>query len=453
MPGAERLNFGDALKHWEGRFHTITLEDRNLPAIAEKRVLKCKSEAAREELDAAFEQTQKIREAVMNTLLTSEGDREMFRKVYPFSPALVQTLIAVSSVLQRERTALKVMLQLLVDQRDTLQVGDLVPVGDLFDVSPTATRRSAGDGDPLRQRQAALPPEAAAGAGEAARATRGAGAAPVRRPKRAAFRNDDRLVKTLLLVGPGAGGRIAAGADRRAARRAQPRHDQDAHPGPEGPGGAAAVPDLGGERRRDPHRRGDQPDDLGPALGRRHRERSSGRRAARTIRATASAASARCSSSNSGSRARASSSSTTNFLWRNTERTCVVLFRNIRELPGLSLENQASDWKLVIDFPFDEAGHGPRDDLSKLQPFRQHAPERGEDALLGAQRSSVTTPRRTWACWSSWSTSWPASGSRSTPTTCRRRTGRRRSRCWRTSAASCGSGCRTTWRRPTAWTP
>lgn len=90
VPGAERLNFGDALKHWEGRFHKITLEDRNLPAIAEKRVLKCKSEAARQELDAAFETTARIREAVMNTLLTSDGDREMFRKVYPFSPALVQ---------------------------------------------------------------------------------------------------------------------------------------------------------------------------------------------------------------------------------------------------------------------------------------------------------------------------------------------------------------------------
>jgi len=49
VPGAEKLNFSDALKHWEGRFHRITLEDRNLPAIAEKRVLKCKSDAAREE--------------------------------------------------------------------------------------------------------------------------------------------------------------------------------------------------------------------------------------------------------------------------------------------------------------------------------------------------------------------------------------------------------------------
>ncbi len=37
-------------------------------------------------------------------------------------------------MLQRERTALKVMLQLLVDQRDTLELGEIVPVGDLFDV-------------------------------------------------------------------------------------------------------------------------------------------------------------------------------------------------------------------------------------------------------------------------------------------------------------------------------
>lgn len=58
----------------------------------------------------------------------------MFRKVYPFSPALVQTLIAVSSVLQRERTALEVMMQLLVERRDILTLGDIVPVGDLFDV-------------------------------------------------------------------------------------------------------------------------------------------------------------------------------------------------------------------------------------------------------------------------------------------------------------------------------
>ena len=36
-------------------------------------------------------------------------------------------------MLQRERTALKVMMQLLVEQQETLKVGDIVPVGDLYD--------------------------------------------------------------------------------------------------------------------------------------------------------------------------------------------------------------------------------------------------------------------------------------------------------------------------------
>ena len=70
----------------------------------------------------------------MELLLTSEADRAMFKLVYPFSPALMQTLVAVSSALQRERTALKIMLQLLVNRRDTLRLGDVIPLGDLWDV-------------------------------------------------------------------------------------------------------------------------------------------------------------------------------------------------------------------------------------------------------------------------------------------------------------------------------
>ena len=90
--------------------------------------------AAAQTLQDAFDQTARVREEVMSTLLTRSGDRDMFRQVYPFSPALVQTLVAISSLLQRERTALKLMLQLLVNQRHVLQLGDIVPVGDLFDV-------------------------------------------------------------------------------------------------------------------------------------------------------------------------------------------------------------------------------------------------------------------------------------------------------------------------------
>ena len=44
VTGAEYLSFSDALDWWEARFATIKLEDTNLPAIAEKRVLRPKSE-------------------------------------------------------------------------------------------------------------------------------------------------------------------------------------------------------------------------------------------------------------------------------------------------------------------------------------------------------------------------------------------------------------------------
>ena len=44
-----------------------------------------------------------MRDDVLNILLTRTGDRDMFRQVYPFSPALVQTLVALSALLQRER--------------------------------------------------------------------------------------------------------------------------------------------------------------------------------------------------------------------------------------------------------------------------------------------------------------------------------------------------------------
>ena len=38
------------------------------------------------------------------------SDEMVFRRLYPFSPALVATLVALSQALQRERTALKTML-------------------------------------------------------------------------------------------------------------------------------------------------------------------------------------------------------------------------------------------------------------------------------------------------------------------------------------------------------
>jgi len=131
--GALEVRFLDILKHWEARFDKVKLEDRNLPVIVEKRLLAPVSETARQEIDAEFDRVMRQRQVVLDTLLGSDGERDLFRRVYPFSPALVEALIAASSVLQRERTALKLMLTLLVKRREELRLGNLIPVGDLWD--------------------------------------------------------------------------------------------------------------------------------------------------------------------------------------------------------------------------------------------------------------------------------------------------------------------------------
>ena len=46
----------------------------------------------------------------------------------------MSTLRTLASAMQRDRTALKVMQQLLVNQRDHLTVADVIPVGDVFDL-------------------------------------------------------------------------------------------------------------------------------------------------------------------------------------------------------------------------------------------------------------------------------------------------------------------------------
>ena len=375
VPGAERLNFGDVLQHWEGRFHRITLEDRNLPTIAQKRVLKCKSPAARQELDAAFEQL-KMRESVMNTLLTSEGDREMFRKVYPFSPALVQTLIAVSSVLQRERTALKVMMQLLVDRRDTLTVGDIVPVGDLFDViahgDEAFSQEMAIHFDNAKRlyHQKLLPQlEKQHGIRREDLET-----LPPQDSKRTAFGNHDRLIKTLLLSAlvPEVESLHVLSAERLAALN---------H-------GTVKTPIPG--------REGQEVLRLCKDWARSVGEIRIGEEANPTISIqlsgvdTDSIIEQAKGEDSRGNRIRLlrqmifkqldiagedEFEQYRDFVWRNTKRSCVVLFKNIRELPDSSLENDSDRWKMIVDFPLDEGNHGPRDDLSKLDLFLESHPD------------------------------------------------------------------------------
>ena len=141
--GADAQLLTDTLKFWEGRFETIRLEDRNLPAIIQKRIVRPKDAQARAQLDKGFQELlRKLSPQDKNTLLGESGDESAMRDLHPFSPALVDALVAMSAFLQRERTALKILTELLLEHLDDYQFGRVVPVGDLYDVL-------AGGEDPM----------------------------------------------------------------------------------------------------------------------------------------------------------------------------------------------------------------------------------------------------------------------------------------------------------------
>jgi hypothetical protein len=63
------------------------------------------------------------------------------------------------------------------------------------------------------------------------------------------------------------------------------------------------------------------------------------------------------------------------FRWRGTDRECEVQYANVREQAFDTFKNKAEQWRVIIDFPFDQPPHGPRSDLSKLQQFRNENEE------------------------------------------------------------------------------
>ncbi|MGW5396851.1 BREX-2 system ATPase PglY [Streptomyces sp. NPDC003952] len=141
LSGAAESSIQDTLNQASGRFDKITLEDRNLPQVAHARLLQPKDDGGTSAalINAEFEKTRKVRQEVWDTLLGSDrgadgigADEESFRLTYPFSPAFMDTLVHVSSALQRNRTGMKLMGQLLADHRHELRLGDLIPVGDLY---------------------------------------------------------------------------------------------------------------------------------------------------------------------------------------------------------------------------------------------------------------------------------------------------------------------------------
>jgi len=375
VAGADQLRFADVLSHWEGRFHRITLEDRNLPKIAEKRVLRPKSEDARRKLDDAFATTGKTRNEILQVLLTDEANLATFRQVYPFSPALIETLVAVSSVLQRERTALKVMLQLLVDQKDTLELGQVVPVGDLFDV--------IADGDepftegmrvnfenakklwrtkllPLLEREHNLREEQV-------------DALPADDPHGRAFRANARLLKTLLLAALAPAVRSLKALNP--VRLAALNHGsiRTPIPGQESQEVLARLRRWAGQVGE--IKISDDPQNPVIALqitgvdtesiienNRRADNEGNRRRKVRDLLFR-----------QLGIEDRGELQIAHEKLWRGTVRRYDIVFGNVRELPDDSLRTKGEDRKVVLDFPFDPESRTIADDLARLEAFRESA--------------------------------------------------------------------------------
>ncbi|MBK7517443.1 MAG: phage resistance protein [Betaproteobacteria bacterium] len=371
LAGSVQVQFSDVLKHWEARFHRITLEDRNLPAIAERRVLRPIDEAARQTLQGTFDDVMKMRKDVLDTLLTTTADRDMFRKVYPFTPALVQTLIAVSAALQRERTALKLMLQLLVDRRADLELGQLIPVGDLYD--------AIAEGDepfsegmrlhfenakrlynqrllPMLERQHSVTWEAIKlGQADATAAKN--------------LRNDARLLKTLLL------GALVPEVESlkglTAQRLAALNHGtfRSPIPGREAQDVLRKCRDWASEIGEIKITEDQNPIisiqvtgvDIEPILRAAEANDNAGNRRKRIREALFK----ELEIPDTGGLF-----TTYEFNWRGTRREVELLYENVREMTDDRLRGRSGAWTVVLDFPFDDANFGPADDLARLAEYR-----------------------------------------------------------------------------------
>src|SRR5690606_34161614 len=110
VSGAAEASIQDTLNLASGRFDKITLEDRNLPQIAHARLLKPRP-GSEPPVDAACEQSKKASPQVWDAPLgpdtgTTGAAEESYRLTYPGSPAFTDTLVHISSALQRSPTGL-----------------------------------------------------------------------------------------------------------------------------------------------------------------------------------------------------------------------------------------------------------------------------------------------------------------------------------------------------------
>ena len=296
---------------------------------------------------------------------------------------LVTALVAISSMLQRERTALRVMLQLLVNQRETLQLGDLVPIGDLFDVIAEgdepfteemrihfaqARRLYVQKLLPLLETQHKLTRDEVR-------------SRPHDDPAAFAFRGDDRLLKTLLLAALTP--EVEAFQGMTASRLAALNHGSIRSPIPGAETKAVLSRCRGWARHVGEIRIGEDPGNANPTISlqlsgvdtegilEKVRSNDNDGNRKRVLRQLLAAELGLAPEEDSGL------IPVHPFLWRGTQRQVEVGFANLRETPRDLLRGRlgGGDWKLIVDLPLDVDKRSAKDDLARLNEFRADEPD------------------------------------------------------------------------------
>jgi hypothetical protein len=379
--GAEQEALDRAFRHQESRFGTLVLGDDNLPYVANQRLLRRRADnpQADQVLADAFSRLDRrsdIWDVLLDGVNTDDrhrgADEAAFRLTYPFSPALVSTLRSLASVMQRERTALKVMQQMLVSRRNTLTVDDIVPVGDSFDY--------------IVQGRDALDPQAAALFRSATALYReklrpillaahnltesDAAADPETLPP--GFRADDRLAKTLLLsaVAP----KVPALKELTASRLASLNHGSIRSPLPGSESGivlakvrewSRRVPEIhvGGDPRNPVIRVQLSDVDYQSVVENARGEDNDGRRRELIKDLVRDALGITAQDAD------VFGAYPQQVTWRGSRRAVDVVFGNVRDAGWLTEDHfraRPGTWRVVIDYPFDEPGHSTAEDLGRV---------------------------------------------------------------------------------------
>jgi len=375
--GAEQVALDDSFQWWEGRFEKVALPAADLPQIVHRRLLAPTSEDGKAALGRAIAKVRANPAAYRHLLTDEAGSNGVdFDMVYPFSPALVDAMIALSSIMQRERTALKIMSELLSRGRDELTVGDVIGVGDLFDAVVL------GDSDPLTDDMKSLfkaartfylqkmRPHLLNRHGLTEQATRGL-------ERSDPFRRDDRIAKTLLVAA------IASGAtslkDLTASKLAALNFGSVVSmlPGQEATQVVTKAKEWSGEFGEITvgHQGGDpiitlqlSGIDLDSVLVHVQTEDTAANRRRLIRRLLAEQIGAQATGA-------IGTDYSLGHVWRGQKRDVDVVFGNVRDAAGLPLEAlQAADgrWRLVVDFPFDDEGRPPADDVERLRQLREN---------------------------------------------------------------------------------